>query len=347
MGRYLYELISRLREEEDMRIFIFNPINDDPDSVVFFPACRHLGKNLSYSMFNLRLKRWIRDYELDLIHLQGGPGGSFLFLKQEIPVIYTVYHTYYQQGRQVPSQHWKKALALLERASYERADHLASISKDSATVLLEHYGIPLEKISLIPCGVNIDLFRPRSVEERQANLVLFVGRFDRRKGLDFLLRAFSVLLEKDPTVELLLVGGDANDRRLKRWVNGEVRESVRVAGRVTDEELVQLYNSASVVVVPSIFEGFGLTVLEAMACGAPVIGTDVEGIRELIEPEKDGLLVEHGDIEALAAAMLRLLNDEDEASSLAEAGLAKVRAQYNWADQAEKMKGLYERMLCL
>jgi D-inositol-3-phosphate glycosyltransferase len=189
-------------------------------------------------------------------------------------------------------------------------------------------------------------------------MILFVGRFDPVKGLDTLLRAMALIVEHDARWRdnacLCIVGGDKLDDQSR--VDAEVaritalRDDLGLEGVVTflgsqtQDALPLYYSAAQVVVVPSRYESFGLVALEAMACGTPVIASNVGGLADLVRDGRTGYLVPDGDAAALAAKLLPLLGDPGLRATLGAHGVATAEA-YSWAAVAEQIDSLYERVI--
>ncbi|MDI6872770.1 MAG: glycosyltransferase family 4 protein [Actinomycetota bacterium] len=166
--------------------------------------------------------------------------------------------------------------------------------------------------------------------------LLFVGRKEPRKGLHVLLRALPRVRREHPEVRLLVVGTDGGRR-------GE--EGVTWLGRLPDELLPAAYRTAQVMVVPSLGrESFGIILLEAMACGVPVVASDIPGYRSVVEDGVQGLLVPPGDPEALASAILALVEDAHLRRRLAEAGRERAE-EYSWERLVAKVEEAYREAL--
>jgi len=191
-----------------------------------------------------------------------------------------------------------------------QVDKIIAASINDAQYLHYLYEVPHKRIAVIPPGVNTKLFLPIDQLEAKKHigadpdhkLILFVGRIEPLKGLDGLLYAIKILLNKTPPhpVCLWIVGGDINShpsewsaelkklKELRHLLN--IPTSVRFAGQQTQEELVYYYNAAEVAVMPSHYESFGMAAAEAMACGTPVITSNVAGISQLLDEKHKPLL---------------------------------------------------------
>ncbi|MCA8943907.1 MAG: glycosyltransferase family 4 protein, partial [Planctomycetes bacterium] len=162
-------------------------------------------------------------------------------------------------------------------------------------------------------------------------------------GIDFLLRAMRDVVAREPRVRLLVGGTGTMRLALEQFAHDHgLIEHVEFLGFVPDADLPRLYQRAGCVVVPSVFEGFGIPVLEAMACGATVVGTNVDGIRSLIEDGVTGLLADYGDEPGLADRILRVCRGE----FAVEPALAdRVRADFDWSVVARRYDEVFRRVV--
>lgn len=246
-----------------------------------------------------------------------------------------------------------------------RVDHIVAATPLDRQQIVAHCGAAPEAVSVIPPGVDLDLFRPVPPHAAATyvghgpdhRMVLFVGRLDPVKGLDTLVRAMAIVVEQEPSLLgnacLCIVGGekvehpermDAERRRIEALCDElDLHDIVHFMGAVSQDDLPYFYSAARVVVVPSRYESFGMVALEAMACGAPVIASDVGGLSTLVRDGRTGFLVPDGDHRALAARLLPLLRDPALRRALGYHGIATADA-YSWPVIAERVERLYERV---
>jgi len=332
-GRYIYEIYKATRDNPDFNIYIFSPCrNNKPGHVSIFTETKNSRlQNIEFSFkLNLSIKRLIKEHKIDIAHFGGGPGGVFLVKKLDIPVVYTAYHTYYQQYKSVPNQQWKWVFSKFEPIGYHFADKIISISTGTQQALIDHYGIDREKITVIPPGVDIKKFHPANDTKKIPNSLLFVGRLDRRKGIDFLIETMPLVIKKKPEIRLFVAGKGRLLSKLRELAReNNLAENIRFLKFVPDEDLPEWYNRVEGVVVPSIFEGFGVTIIEAMACGVPVIATNVDGIRDIIENNENGILVEYDNKEELAGQIINLLNSPQLRERFFRAGLQTIKEKFD------------------
>lgn len=226
--------------------------------------------------------------------------------------------------------------------SFSRADAVVAVS----TASLAH-AVPGSH--LITPGVDTDVFTPAN--RPWGHTLLYVGRLDRAsawKGVDVLLRAFAMVAESQPGVRLRVVGsGDAlDDHRSLATVLG-VEDRVEFSGRLDADELVDAYRGARALVLPSRTESesFGMTLIEAMACGRPVIGSAIGGIPSVVQHERNGLLAAPGDVQSLADACGRLLLDDDLCAALGAEGRRCAEERYAWPNLVARYMQLFRQLM--
>jgi len=241
-------------------------------------------------------------------------------------------------------------LALLTRLSVRRADRVVAVSESTRQDVIRLLGVPGEKVAVVHHGIEPE-FRPlpdagrveqfrrsRGLPERY---VLYVGTLEPRKGVPTLLRAYA-LARRELGIEhrLVLAGG-------KGWGYGQIfglvdelglRDDVLFPGFVPLHELPLWYNGASLFAYPSRYEGFGMPVVEAMACGTPVVTSRSSSLPEVVGDA--GVLVEPGDVPGLAAALARVLGDDDYRDDLRRRGLERA-TRFSWDEAARRTVEVY------
>ena len=183
----------------------------------------------------------------------------------------------------------------------------------------------------------------RSIAAEPEPLILFVGRLVPLKGPQVLIEAMGQVAQVHPEAQLVLVGDGALRDQLRQHAQElGLAGQVRLLGYVRGKPLAALYRAADVVVVPSLYEPFGLVALEAMVSGTPVVAADAGGLAALVRDQQTGLKVPPNDPRALAGGILRLLTDHDLASGLAANARRMAMKQYSWTDVAKRTLALYQ-----
>jgi glycosyltransferase involved in cell wall biosynthesis len=210
-------------------------------------------------------------------------------------------------------------------------ESLITISDYSAGQITEHFKLKNKKPTVIHCGVS-EIFKPSTNTAVKKDYILFVGGFDRRKNLERLLQAYKIIKHNKASEKLILAGSGGANKRLYYDIEELVKDAglteyVEIIKDPAETKLVELYNNAKLLVMPSLIEGFGLPVLEAMACGCPVACSNAASL-----PEVGGdaaLYFDPYDVNEMAAVMNKMLNDDRLRKELTAQGLARAK-KFSW-----------------
>ena len=223
--------------------------------------------------------------------------------------------------------------------------HIIAPTEKEKENLIQHYGSRPERISVVPCGVNLELFRPVDREAARQRLglvdekiILFVGRIEPLKGVGQLLKAIPYLQNSQQT-RLVIVGGDESSQheveKLQELSHDlDIQDQVIFAGMKKQEEMPYFYSAADVCVVPSYYESFGLVALESLACGTPVVATDVGDLKNIIRQGETGFVItdnEPGNLAQKIALILSRPNMDTESILAIRASVSR----YGWSNIAE------------
>lgn len=225
-------------------------------------------------------------------------------------------------------------------SEFTKRDILRSFRVDEQKIVPIHLGVA-DSFRTLDRGA-VERYRARVGLERP--YLLFVGNTKPHKGLNVLLEAFARILKTHPDVDLVIAGGSlGDDPRLKSLVQGAAFNGhVKNLRRLSDDDLVLLYNGAEMMLLPSLYEGFGLPALEAMACGTPVIVSNAASLPEVVG---DGALIcEAGSVGSLTAAIISVLTDNGVRSELIRKGSARATL-FSWKATAQKTVQLYDTMV--
>jgi glycosyltransferase involved in cell wall biosynthesis len=224
-------------------------------------------------------------------------------------------------------------------------DKIIAIS-DFTSQQLKQAGLPPNKITVVPCGIDVENHSTEVPTERDRNSLIMVGRLVPIKGHVYLFDALSLVRERLPEVQLRIVGDGPIRSDLQRYVQERgLGGNVVFTGRVTEEEKIQLLHSSSVFVSSSLLEGFGLVLLEAMACGLPVVAFDLPTYREFMD-SRSGFLVPERDAQALAEHIIHLLEDDRTRARMSAHNLVHVQ-RYGWDRVAEAEEKVLSEQLAL
>jgi glycosyltransferase involved in cell wall biosynthesis len=244
---------------------------------------------------------------------------------------------------------------LVEKIVYSRAKGFIVLSEAFRQILHQTYGVPLHKIFIVGGGINTDEFLvQQSVAESRSQLgwaqdrriILSVRRLVQRMGLENLIMAIAQVRQVVPDVLLLIAGKGAIAENLRSLIKQmDLEDHVRLLGFVADQDLAIAYRGAEMTIVPSVsLEGFGLTIIESLAAGTPVLGTPIGGIPEILRPLSQDLVLEGSSVDQLAKGLLEALTGQRQMPN-ADACQAYIKKNYDWQAIAIQMKSIYETLM--
>jgi glycosyltransferase involved in cell wall biosynthesis len=312
--------------------------------------------------FSLRAARLlaVRRREFDLVHDNQCLGYGLLRLPRlGLPTIATIHHPIQVDRalelatatglRRVTLRRWYGFTKMQGRVA-RRLPEVITVSSSSAAQITEHYGVRPERISTIPIGTDVQRFSPDPAVPRVPGRIVTTASADSPlKGLGVLVEAFAKVRAEFDHAELTVIGkpkpGGAVERAIERYGLGG---RVRFLSGLTEEELVHTLRSAEIACVPSLYEGFSLPAVEAMAVGLPLVSTTGGAIPEVAGLDgRTTLAVAPGDAEALAGALTRLLRDAALRERLGAAARARAATRFTWraaaAATAERYRVVLDR----
>ena len=239
----------------------------------------------------------------------------------------------------VPYPAYNKIALNRRLRALEIADRILLLSKTSHESFIDN-GYPAELLRIVPYGVDRELFKPRPKRDDKFR-VLFIGQICLRKGFQYLLEAWRLLGLKD--AELVLAGSKKPDalyalRKYEGKIDFKILEPLRGMS-----EIAELYNQASVAVFPSVEDGFGMVVTEAMASGLPVIVSENVGAKDLINNGEEGFIVPIRKAQAIKDAILRLYEDRDKRNQMGRKARIRVENQ-TWEGYQDKLIDVYKKL---
>lgn len=269
--------------------------------------------------------------------------------------VVTIHDMVYKAFPETMNSKTRILLNLAMNKSMKRADAVVTDSEFSRSEIMKYFPQYRDKVEVVPCGVDCDMFKPiqdRSIIEKvkanhniKGKYFLYLGTLEPRKNLTRLVKAYEILSRRKEDCPLLVLAGG------KGWLYDEIFEEVNKSGLgdkviftqyIPGEEICPLMNGAEAFVFPSLYEGFGMPPLEAMACGTPVI---VSGSASLPEVVGDcGLIVDAYSEESIADAMGKIADNEELRKQLSEKGIIRAR-EFSWKKSAEKLYTIYERLV--
>jgi glycogen(starch) synthase len=245
-----------------------------------------------------------------------------------------------------------KFIANIERWGCREADAVVAVSRHVAKELTGVYEAPPQKVHVVPCAVDPRWFQTvdcryledlrSSVAEPGDFIISYVGRLDPEKGVDRLVEAASRALRKHSRIRIVAAGKGKERPRLEALTRSlGIQDRVSFLDYVSGPALEALYRISQLLVCPSLYEPFGIVPLEGMINGIPVIVSDTGGMSEIVEDERSGLKVPPGDAIALEKAILRMIENPEEARRMANEGQERAKRVYSWERVAELVEEIY------
>ena len=307
--------------------------------------------------FGVRVNDYLKKHghEYDLIHDNQSLSYGMLDIQKRIPTVTTLHHPITNDleiALNASNKWWERLLIkrwhsflLMQAKVVQGLDNIVTVSHRSKDDIAKAFGIDKQGIELVYCGINTQEFSPRpDIERRPRRLMATASADAPLKGLRFLLIAYARLLERYDDLELLVVGkpkpGGDTEKLLQKL---KIDDKVQFVSGISTEEMVDYYAEATVAVVPSVYEGFGLPAGEAMACEVPVVSTNGGALTEVVGDA--GVIVPVKNADAIAEAVTELLEDPERARALGEAGRQRILERFCWNVSAKKLVQYYEEVI--
>lgn len=308
----------------------------------------------------------IEKINYNLIHANFFMSGLVaMWLKETLNIPFVItFHAlgYVRQIYQGKSDKFPPERIQIEKQIVQNADAVIAECPQDKMDLIEYYNTPVEKITIIPCGFSAKEFYPINREiactllglQTDEKILLQLGRMVPRKGVDNVVRALGRLKDSGVPYRLVVVGGETDDpdpmacpeiARLQRIAKEEgVENKVTFVGRKNREILKYYYCAADVFISTPWYEPFGITPLESMACGTPVIGSNVGGIKYSVLDGKTGFLVPPNDPDSLASKVHLLISDPALLQQMKKASKQRVKENFTWQKVASLVADLYQHI---
>lgn len=307
--------------------------------------------------FGIRASKFLKTKQgaYDIVHDNQSLSYSILAIRQHTPVIATIHHPITVDRDlavkaaaslwgKIKQMRWYSFIGMQKRVARTIA-RIITVSKSARADISRDFKIPLSRFEIIPNGISTDLFYPLPEIKREKNRIIVTGSADTPlKGLGYLLQAVAAIV-KTREIRLVVVGILPNnngsiDKIIRKLGLGK---AITFTGRISNKEFVRQYARATLAVVPSVYEGFGLPAGEAMACGLPVISTTGGALPEVVGDA--GILVPPADPAALANAITALLDNPRRAQTMGRAGYTRVHKLFTWKTAAQKTVDAYREAI--
>jgi len=370
---YVYQLVKHLRRLGVDAVAVDSTHGDKPklEEVEGVPILRVPTPNLRRApkefvlteyAFGLKVSKALKGIGAEIVHANTAWAGFALAKSLEtMPLVYTCHNGLWSEEVVHAQEH---VVRLVEGYAMKRSAAVIALNNTMKRSIIEKAGINEAKTIVVPNGVDTEFYRPgitaddilRKFGLESRRVVLFVGRVTYGKGIHILLKAFSILVKQYPDLKLAIVGplsdhfGKEEVSRYARMLityaeKALPRDSYVFTGAADKQILRKFYSTAYVCVLPSYFEAFPLALIEAMASGCPVIGSNASGIPDVIVNGYNGLLFRRGDYIDLASKLKKLLEDESLRNDISANARKYTVEKFSWQAVALKIRSIYDNII--
>ena len=347
----LFELEDNLRLRSFRPSFLFNLADFREWLGVLsggFPEPYAFGKRI-----NMYLDKTSADY--DLIHDNQSLCYELINIQKEIPLVTTIHHPITRDRKLAleAAATWKERLSINRWHSFLRMqkkvapqlNHVVCPSNQSKADVIEELKVNNKNIDVVLNGIDLDSFiRDERVEQKPYRIITTASADVPLKGLKFLIEAMTEIIEEIPEAHLMVLGRAKEKGDIAKLISRlNLEEKISFRSGLSQSEVVSLYSSSHICVIPSLYEGFGFGAGEAMACGLPLISTQSGGLKEVIGQE--AVIIESASSEAIIKAAKDLFSNKEKQLALSRAGRKRMEKEFNWMKAAEAYEKIYSKTI--
>jgi phosphatidylinositol alpha-mannosyltransferase len=307
-----------------------------------------IPKNRSFSVLTFgitlpwKMRRFLDEESFDVVHIHGpvAPVLPYMALKYSKAKNFITFHSAAESSYGYVL--WEPIL----EQYFRKIDGLIAVSEVARETVSKYFP---GNYRIIPNGIDANRFRPdvEPIEElkQYSPKILFVGRFEPRKGLRYLLQAFPMIINEFPRAKLIVVGRGFLERYYRQYIEEHIKENVIFVGHVSPENLPRYYASCDIYCSPATgAESFGIVLLEAMATAKPIVASDIPGYKTVLEDGKEGLFFNARNPESLAEKISQLLKDKGSMKEMGKKGREKS-LRYDWKIVSKQVLDFYSEVL--
>ena len=292
-----------------------------------------------------KIKKLINKHEINLVHLHG-PLFTFcggVMRKTKLPCIMTTHYVLDFKGNKLMESLYRGVIKWVTRSAAKKVDKIICVNEDYIPIYTS-WGIDRDKLVYIPNGIDTEKFSPGKSDIKKKlkckNLLVFWGRLGYQKNIQILIKAFKNI--NTPDTKMVIIGKGPDIKKLKALTNGD--KNIIFTGYLSDNELLNYARGADVAVLPSRAESWGLVIGEAMACGLPVISSNVGKAGELLGEDR-GLILKGDTVSELSKKIDYLLNNKQIAKEMSIRSRKFIVENYGWDEVAQKTEELYKTLI--
>lgn len=307
--------------------------------------------------FGRRIKKRLKNSDYDIIHdNQSLSYGLLALQKAGHTIVSTIHHPIHRdralalnsaksKGHRALIERWHDSFLNMQEKVVSTLNNVITVSEQSQKDIAHFFKRNTERTPVFFNGIDTELFRPlATTRETNVNILTTSSSDQPLKGLHILLEAFNQIQFSHPELKLNIIGSLKENSPNREFIDKHsLNDRIVFHSRISDLELVEKYNQASIVVCPSMYEGFGLPAAEALACGRPVISSDGGALPEVIGDT--GIIVPAGNAQALAEAISTLLADKEKCKTLSTQARQRALDYFSWGNVANQLSHYYQGLL--
>lgn len=302
--------------------------------------------------FNISARNWLKNHQtaFDIIHLQGRSGFLHPNYSNNVPIVSTFHGLVsVENHRSIGSRSFEKMLherwaTWFERRQIKYSNANIAVSNEMLEEMQNLMHDKLTKTTIISNGVDLDkLGSQNTVAETDENLLIFVGRIDRIKGIFNLVQAMKKV---KPSIRLVMIGDSFGRKAFEKHIYTEgVADRITLTGALPNTTVFEWIRNSYALILPSFHETQGIVLLEANACGKPVLASNVGGVKEVVAHGENGFLFNPHDVDNIADAINTLFEMPEKAQQMGEKGRVLVKKHYTWDKIAEQTLAFYKKTI--
>ena len=347
----LFELEDSLRLKSYKPSFFFNLTDFSEWLGVLsgsFPEPYTFGKRVRNY-----LSKTSTDY--DLIHDNQSLSYALVDIQEEIPLVTTIHHPITRDHKLSleAATNWKErwstnrwhSFLRMQKKVAPQLNRIICPSNQSKADVIEEFKVNKNNIDVVLNGIDLDSFnRDENIEKVPFRIIATASADVPLKGLKFLIEAMNEIIDEIPEAHLIVLGRAKKEGEILKQISSlNLEEKISFHSGLSQAEVVSLYSSSQICVIPSLYEGFGFGAGEAMACGLPLVSTQSGGLKEVIG--QDAVIIEPASSKAIVTAVKDLFSDKEKQLSLSKSGRKRMESEFNWMKAAKAYEEIYSETI--
>ncbi len=305
--------------------------------------------------FAIFVNNILKKEKIDIVNIQSNISYGYKELSLDLPIILTMHGTEINEVKSAFSGSIIRGILMAIKASHtyiltkriiSNSKYIICVSDELKKDIIKQYGVNKDKISVIYNGINLNKFKPTKRKERKKINLFSIANISRQKGYFFLVDCIGELIKHNKNVKLTIAGTGKDYISLKRYIEKKgLKDIISLIGKISDRDLLYYYKHSDIFVFPTLrYEGLPYTIIEAMACGLPVISTNIGGIPSAIINGKNGFLIKKGNKEEFLKYLIYLINNEKLRIKMGKEGRKIAKDRFDIKKMVKEYEKIFEKI---